>query len=126
MAEHATTTTCGVDHTGSSVRDLDSTRRFFCDCLGWRVGGERSEYPAAFVSDGQLVVTLWRVEAPDRAVAFDRRANVGLHHWPLPSAIERGWMPRVTYESRFRQCNNGVRDGSASEAGCLVLDDLRR
>jgi len=44
---------------------------------------ERPEYPAAFVSDGQLIVTLWRVEAPDRAVAFDRRTNVGLHHLAL-------------------------------------------
>lgn len=80
LAEHPAPTTCGVDHIGLSVRDLDSTRRFFCECLGWHAVGERPDYPAAFVSDGQLVVTLWRVEAPDQAVAFDRRANVGLHH----------------------------------------------
>src|ERR1700761_6755381 len=67
MAEHATPATCGVDHVGLSVRDLTSTCRFFCDCLGWRVVGERPDYPAAFVSDGQLVVTLWQVEAPNRA-----------------------------------------------------------
>ena len=66
MSEHIAPATCGVDHVGLSVRDLESTRRFFCDCLGWRVGGERPEYPAAFVSDGQLIVTLWRVEAPDQ------------------------------------------------------------
>ena len=58
MAEHATPATCGVDHVGLSVRDLESTRRFFCDCLGWRVVGERPEYPAAFVSDGRQIVTL--------------------------------------------------------------------
>ena len=29
------------------------------------------------------MVTLWRVESPDQAVAFDRRANVGLHHLAL-------------------------------------------
>src|SRR5690349_16590965 len=80
MAEHATPATCGIDHVGLSVRDLESTRRFFCDCLGWCVVGERPEYPAAFVSDGHQTVTLWQVEAPDRAVAFDRRTNVGLHH----------------------------------------------
>ena len=73
MAEYATPTTCGVDHVGLSVRDLESSRRFFCDCLGWRVVGERPEYPAVFVSDSQLIVTLWRVEAPDQAAAFDRR-----------------------------------------------------
>ncbi len=86
MAEHATPATRGIDHVGLSVRDLESTRRFFCDCLGWRVVGERSEYPAAFVSDGHQVVTLWRVEAPVRAIAFDRRTNVGLHYLALAVA----------------------------------------
>jgi catechol 2,3-dioxygenase-like lactoylglutathione lyase family enzyme len=90
MAEFATPATSGVDHVGLSVRDLESTRRFFCDCLGWRVVGERLEYPAAFVSDGQQIVTLWRVEAPDRAVAFDRRTNVGLHHLALAVADRTG------------------------------------
>jgi catechol 2,3-dioxygenase-like lactoylglutathione lyase family enzyme len=90
MAEHATPATCGVDHIGLSVRDLESTRRFFCDCLGWRVVGERPEYPAAFVSDGQQLVTLWRVEAPDQAVAFDRRTNVGLHHLAFAVADRAG------------------------------------
>ena len=72
MAEHATPATCGVDHVGLSVRDLESARRFFCDCLGWRVVGERPDYPAAFVSDSHQIVILWRVEAPDRAVAASR------------------------------------------------------
>jgi catechol 2,3-dioxygenase-like lactoylglutathione lyase family enzyme len=86
MAEPVTPATCGVDHVGLSVRDLETTRRFFCDCLGWRVVGERPDYPAAFVSDGYQTLTLWQVEAPDRAVAFDRRANVGLHHLALAVA----------------------------------------
>src|SRR6202011_1729886 len=75
MAEHATPATCGVDHVGLSVRDLESTRRFFCDCLGWRVVGERPEYPAAFVSDGHQIVTLWRGGAAGPAGAVHRRTN---------------------------------------------------
>ena len=75
--------TCGVDHVGLSVRDLASTRNFFCDCLGWRVVGERANYPAVFVSDGHDIVTLWQVESPSEAIPFDRRANVGLHHLAL-------------------------------------------
>ena len=86
MTEHVTPATFGVDHVGLSVRDLETTRRFFCDCLGWRVVGERPEYPAAFISDGRATLTLWQVETPDRAVAFDRRANVGLHHLALAVA----------------------------------------
>jgi catechol 2,3-dioxygenase-like lactoylglutathione lyase family enzyme len=34
MAEHATPATCGIDHVGLSVRDLENTRRFFCDARG--------------------------------------------------------------------------------------------
>jgi catechol 2,3-dioxygenase-like lactoylglutathione lyase family enzyme len=47
----------GFDHVGLSVRDLAISRKFFCDCLGWRVVGERPDYPAAFVSDGHGVLT---------------------------------------------------------------------
>jgi catechol 2,3-dioxygenase-like lactoylglutathione lyase family enzyme len=82
--------TCGVDHVGLSVLDLVSTRKFFCDCLGWRVVGERANYPAVFVSDGHDVVTLWQVESPGKATPFDRRANVGLHHLALAVADRTG------------------------------------
>src|ERR1700759_4172605 len=90
MAEQPIPATFGVDHVGLSVRDLESTRRFFCDCLGWRVVGERPDYPAAFVSDGRLIVTLWQGEAPGRGGAFDRCANVGLHHLACAVADRAG------------------------------------
>ena len=83
MVDELKAGTCGVDHVGLSIRDLVSTRKFFCDCLGWRVVGERADYPAEFVSDGHGIVTLWQVESPSAAVSFDRRANVGLHHLAL-------------------------------------------
>jgi catechol 2,3-dioxygenase-like lactoylglutathione lyase family enzyme len=83
MVDEFKASTCGVDHVGLTVRDLVSTRKFFCDCLGWRIVGERPDYPAVFVSDGHDVVTLWQVESPGQAIPFDRRANVGLHHLAL-------------------------------------------
>ena len=49
----------------------------------WRVVGERADYPAVFVSDGHDVVTLCQVESASKAIPFDRRANVGLHHLAL-------------------------------------------
>jgi catechol 2,3-dioxygenase-like lactoylglutathione lyase family enzyme len=64
--------------------------KFFCDCLGWRLIGERPDYPAAFMSDGHGVLTLWEVASPDVAIAFDRRANVGLHHLALAVADRAG------------------------------------
>jgi hypothetical protein len=45
---------------------------------------------AAGISRGQQIVTLWRIEAPDQAVAFDRRTNVGLHHLALAVADRAG------------------------------------
>jgi len=75
--------TTGFDHVGLSVRDLEAARSFFVDCLGWKVVGGRPEYPSVYVSDGTAIVTLWRVENPATAVAFNRRTNVGLHHLAL-------------------------------------------
>jgi lactoylglutathione lyase len=75
--------TLGVNHIGFAVRDLDKTASFFIDTLGWRKAGERPDYPAVFVSNGSMFVTLWRVEDPETAVAFDRRKNVGLHHMAI-------------------------------------------
>jgi catechol 2,3-dioxygenase-like lactoylglutathione lyase family enzyme len=81
-----TTLTVGFDHVGLTVRDLEQSRRFFCECLGWQVVGENKAYPAVFVSDGHDRVTLWQAEAPDDCVAFDRRRNIGLHHLALKVA----------------------------------------
>ncbi|WP_144156647.1 VOC family protein [Paraburkholderia sp. BCC1885] len=75
--------TRGIDHLGLAVRDLNVTRDFFIQCLGWNLVGERPAYPAAFVSDGHIMLTLWQVTNQDRLVEFDRKSNVGLHHLAL-------------------------------------------
>jgi catechol 2,3-dioxygenase-like lactoylglutathione lyase family enzyme len=75
--------TTGAHHVGLSVPDLDAAAEFFCEALGFRVAGEIPAYPARFVTDGTTLLTLWQVEEPATAVAFDRRRNVGLHHLAL-------------------------------------------
>jgi catechol 2,3-dioxygenase-like lactoylglutathione lyase family enzyme len=65
--------TIGIDHVGLAVKDLAHARRFFRECLSWRVVGENESYPASFVSDGNGIVTLWQIEDPD----------IGLHHLAL-------------------------------------------
>ena len=75
--------TSGVDHIGLTVRDLNVTRDFFVHGLGWTQVGERPSYPAAFVSDGRITLTLWQVTDPDNYVRFDRKSGVGLHHLAL-------------------------------------------
>jgi catechol 2,3-dioxygenase-like lactoylglutathione lyase family enzyme len=76
--------TLGVDHVGLTVSDLERSRRFFVDCLGWQVVGENPAYPAVFVSDGTTRLTLWQADAS--ANGFDRHRNVGLHHLALKVA----------------------------------------
>ncbi|MCF8482062.1 MAG: VOC family protein [Rhodospirillum sp.] len=80
--------TQGAHHIGLAVRDLDETQDFFCSILGFRIVGGKPDYPAVFVSDGTILLTLWRVSDPDTAVAFDRTRNVGLHHLALRVANE--------------------------------------
>jgi catechol 2,3-dioxygenase-like lactoylglutathione lyase family enzyme len=75
--------TQGVHHVGLTVPDLGAARRFFMDTLGCRQVGEVADYPAVFLSDGQVMITLWRAENPSKAVAFDRKNVVGLHHLAL-------------------------------------------
>jgi catechol 2,3-dioxygenase-like lactoylglutathione lyase family enzyme len=75
--------THGIDHIGLAVQNLNDTRDFFIQCLGWNLVGERPAYPAAFVSDGHVLLTLWQVTNQDKLVAFDRKTNVGLHHLAL-------------------------------------------
>ncbi len=86
--------THGIHHVGLSVPDLAAAERFFVDALGWTVVGGSPAYPAVFVSDGTVMVTLWRVAEPGRAAPFDRRANVGLHHLALRVA-DRGALRAV-------------------------------
>ncbi len=78
--------TLGVHHVGLSVPDLEAAQSFFVDALGYKVVGGNPDYPAVFVSDGTTMLTLWQVKEPEKAVSFDRRSNIGLHHLALKVA----------------------------------------
>lgn len=75
--------TRGAHHVGLTVPNLERTRDFFVQTLGYRQIGEVAEYPAVFLTDGTLMITLWRVVDPASAIAFDRKNVVGLHHLAL-------------------------------------------
>lgn len=85
MSANATRTQ-GVHHVGLTVPELQSARTFFVDGLGFEQVGEVPDYPAAFLSDGSTMITLWQAEDPETAVAFDRRRVIGLHHLALKVA----------------------------------------
>ena len=52
--------TLGAHHIGLTVPDLDQTKAFFEGALGFQQVGEVPDYPAVFISDGTVMLTLWR------------------------------------------------------------------
>ncbi len=75
--------TRGAHHIGLTVPNLDATRKFFLDTLGYKQVGEIPDYPAVFLSDGNIMITLWQTTDPVNAVPFDRKNVIGLHHLAL-------------------------------------------
>ncbi len=75
--------TRGLNHVGLTVSNLEKSVAFFVDTLDWKVAGGYPDYPSVFVTDGEIFVTLWQTTDPEKAVPFDRKNNVGLHHLAL-------------------------------------------
>lgn len=74
--------TQGVHHVGLTVAKLEESAQFFTALLGWKEVKRRDDYPAIFVSDGAIMLTLWAAQTKT-PVSFDRKTNVGLHHLAL-------------------------------------------
>jgi len=71
--------TKGSHHIGLTVSKLEESADFFISLLGWKEVRRNTEYPAIFVSDGSIMVTLWAIkEEPSNQ--FNKNKNVGLHH----------------------------------------------
>jgi catechol 2,3-dioxygenase-like lactoylglutathione lyase family enzyme len=116
MAEKLTR---GVHHIGLTVPDLDESRAFFCGVLGFDEVGGVPGYPSIFVSNGFILLTLWRAGDPLTARAFDRRANIGLHHLSLAvaddAALETVWQRVSAYPGVIVDALPGpIRPGSAT------------
>ncbi|MBY0577125.1 MAG: VOC family protein [Gallionellaceae bacterium] len=72
-------TTKGVHHIGLAVSKLEESANFFTSLLGWKEVKRNEEYPAIYVSDGSIMVTLWAIKE-EPFIQFNRRKNIGLHH----------------------------------------------
>jgi len=70
--------TTGVHHIGLAVSKLEESAGFFTKLLGWEEVKQREDYPAIFVRDGAIMITLWKTQT-EEPVNFDRKKNVGLH-----------------------------------------------
>lgn len=75
--------TQGAHHLGLTVPDLVVTRNFFVEVFGFEQVGEVPDYPAVFISDGVVMLTLWQAVDPETATPFDRKTAIGLHHFAL-------------------------------------------
>lgn len=78
--------TSGIHHLGLSLPDIKQTAAFFIEQLNFKKVGEKPDYPAIFISDGTVMLTLWQIKDLDNTIHFDRQKNVGLHHFALKVA----------------------------------------
>lgn len=129
-ATNTSVVTRGVHHVGLTVPDIAATRAFFVDVLGFDQVGERPDYPAVFVSDGTVMITLWQAADPATATAFDRKNVIGLHHLalllPEQSALDRlhqrlATAPGVTIEF----APEALRGGPVRHMMCAIPGGVR-
>lgn len=74
-----TSITKGTHHIGLTVSKLEESADFFTSLLGWKVVRRNEEYPAIYVSDGSILVTLWATKE-EPSIPFNKNKNTGLHH----------------------------------------------
>ena len=113
----------GIHHLGLAVCNLKATSEFFVNCLGWKITREILDYPATFVSNGNILITLWQTK--EGANDFDRKINVGLHHLALLVASEEELSALYKKVSRYPNIKvefepELLRGGSAKH--CMFYD----
>jgi catechol 2,3-dioxygenase len=65
------------------VRDLERSRRFYRDILGWKEVGSAEGMPAAAFSSGRTHHELLLVEVGPQAAPLPRGRHLGLYHFGL-------------------------------------------
>ena len=126
----STAVTLGIHHLGLTVPDVRAAADFFIDGLGFNQVAERPAYPAIFVSDGAVMLTLWQADAAEPVVAFDRRHNLGLHHVALRvadadalGAVHTRLAARSDVTIEFAP--EAVGDGPTQHMMCRIPGNLR-
>ena len=122
--------TQGAHHVGLTVPNLDTTRQFFIKTLGYDQIGEIPDYPAVFLSDGNVVITLWQAADPVNAAPFDRKNVIGLHHLAL--VVENDAALDHLYERLQKTNGVGIEfapepllGGPSRQMMCSIPDGIR-
>lgn len=120
--------THGVQHIGLAVSNLEESAAFFTGLLGWQEVKRREDYPAIFVKDGALKLTLWKTQT-EQPVQFDRKNNVGLHHLALRVETREG-LYRILEVLKANQVEiefepTVIREGPAMHMMCYEPSGIR-
>jgi len=120
--------TRGIHHIGLTVAKLEESASFFTTVLGWNEARRDEAYPALFVSDGRVMVTLWK-NKEEPAIPFDRVRNIGLHHvaFELESEAELKQLydKLLAHQVEIEFAPELVREGPAKHMICYEPSGLR-
>jgi hypothetical protein len=75
--------TQAIHHLGVTVPNIHETAEFLTNHLHFTECGGDPDYPAVFATDSVVMITIWQASEPGQCRPFDRRKNIGLHHFAL-------------------------------------------
>lgn len=124
--------TRGVHHVGLAVNRLEASAQFFIDLLGWQEVRRDDSYPAIFVSDGTIMLSLWatRQSAADLSVnGFNKDTNIGLHHLALQvdskDLLHEIYSRLLDHAVHIEFAPELLRDGPAQHMMCYEPSGIR-
>jgi catechol 2,3-dioxygenase-like lactoylglutathione lyase family enzyme len=120
--------TKGTHHIGLTVSNLEESASFFTSLLGWTEVRRNNEYPAIFVTDGEIMLTLWATKQ-DPINSFNKNSNVGLHHVAFHVENENDlddiYMKLETNNINIEFTPELLRDGPAKHMMCYEPSGIR-
>ena len=120
--------TKGLHHIGLTVSKLEKSADFFTNILGWSEVRRDPDYPAIFVSDGTLMITLWEAKSKP-PVKFDKNSNIGLHHLALSvdsfEALETVYEKMISHGFKVEFSPELLREGPAKHMMCYEPSGIR-
>lgn len=68
MSTYANVKVGGIHHLGLSVSKLKESEDFFVNQIGFRVFKRDVKYPSVFLTNDEVIITLWQVKNPEKAI----------------------------------------------------------